>query len=176
MELISAAPLGREAPSSALTRERNGYARERERWILDWEQVNTPLGLPSMRQAVCTRTSFVPLREELKPGDPRVHFYATDLAPHRAGPERLSAMIREHWGIENRLHQPKDRTWLEDRHWVGNKRTGAAVTMLHSLACCLVRKARIKGVSRKAYSPERIELFNQCPHEAVELLKARARL
>jgi hypothetical protein len=104
------------------------------------------------------------------------HFYATDLAPHRADAERLGQIIRDHWGIENRLHHPKDRTWLEDRHWVGNKRTGVAVTMLRSLACCMVRKARLKGLSPKAYCPERIEFFNQYPERAVWLVKGAARL
>ena len=103
-------------------------------------------------------------------------FYATDLPAHRAGAARLREFIREHWGIENRLHHVKDRTWLEDRHWVGNKKTGAVVTMLRSVACCLVRKARFKDLDPQAYCPERIEFFNRYPERAVGLVKGEDRL
>lgn len=159
-----------------LREKKNGYAIGREAWALDWREVNTPLGLPGQRQAVCTRTSYVALAEGQVAKQADYHFYATDLAPERAGVERLAQIIRGHWSIENRLHHPKDRTWLEDRHWVGNKRTGAAVTILRSLACCLVRKARLPGLGPKAYCPERIEFFNQHPEHATALLKGAARL
>ena len=138
--------------------------------------VNTPLGLPGQRQAICARTSFIPLDPATPAKDAEYRFFATDLAGHRADAERLRAFIREHWGIENRLHHVKDRTWLEDRHWVGNKKTGAVVTMLRNVACGLVRKARFKGLDPKAYCPERIEFLNQYPQLAVELIKSAVRL
>ena len=144
--------------------------------MADWRKVNTPLGLPGQRQAICNRTSFIPLSPETPAKDAECRFSATDLPGHRADAERLRAFIREHWGIENRLHHVKDRTWLEDRHWVGNKKTGAVITMLRSVACGLVRKARLKGLSPKAYCPERIEFSNQYPQLAVELIKGAGRL
>jgi len=134
------------------------------------------LGLPAQRQAVCVRTSYVPLADGLGPKPPDVRYYATDLRPDQAGPRRLRRIIRGHWGIENRLHHVKDRTWLEDRHWVKNKKTGVIVTMLRSLACDLVRRARPVGLNRKAHCPERIEFFNRSPHAAVALVKGAARL
>ena len=148
----------------------------REKWAVDWNEVNTPLGLPGQRQGVCVRTSFVPLREGLPAKDAERHFFATDLRPDHASPDRLGALVREHWGIENRLHHPKDRTWLEDRHWVGNKRTGAIVTMPRSVACGMVRKASFKGLSPKAFCPERIEFFTRRPGRAVALVLGAARL
>ena len=125
---------------------------------------------------MCSRTTCIPLSAETPPRDAEYRFYVTDLAGHRADAERLRAFIREHWGIENRLHHVKDRTWLEDRHWVGNKRTGAVITMLRSVACGLVRKAHFKGLDPKACCPERIEFLNQYPQLAVELVKGAARL
>ena len=80
-------------------------------------------------------------------------FYATDLPRHRPGADRLREFIREHWGIENRLYHVRDRPRLEDRHWVGNKRTGAIVKMLRNVAYCLVRKARFKESIRKPIAP-----------------------
>lgn len=148
----------------------------REHWVANWQDVNTPLGLPGQRQAICSRTSYIALCSGLAAKQAQVRFFATSLPEHRARPQRLYAMIREHWGIENCLHHVKDRTWLEDRHWVGNKRTGAMLTMLRSVACGLVRKARFKGLNPNAYCPERIEFFNRYPQKAVALLKGKARL
>ena len=148
----------------------------REAWCVDWRSLRTPLGLPGQRQGVCTRTSFVPLREGLKPKDSERHFYATSLPPARADLERLRALIRGHWGIENRLHHAKDRTWLEDRHWVGNPRTGAVVTMLRSLTCGLIRLARFPGLPVEAYCPERIEFLNRRPRRALTLVTGKVRL
>ncbi len=144
--------------------------------MADWREVRTPLGLPGQRQALCSRTSYIPLTPQTPAKDSQTRFFATNLPGHRAGAKRLRALVREHWGIENRLHHVKDRTWLEDRHWVGNKKTGAVVTMLRSVACGLVRKARFKGLDPNAYCPERIEFFNQYPQLAVRLIKGEARL
>jgi hypothetical protein len=161
----------------ALLREKkNGYAIAREHWALDWDDVNTPLGLPGQTQAVCRRITYRALRSDLPEKESEYSFYVTSLGAAHFDAPRLGAMIREHWSVENRLHHVKDRTWLEDRHWVGNKRTGEMVTLLRSLASCLVRKARFPGLNPKAYCPERIEHFTQHPKRAVSLMKGEARL
>jgi hypothetical protein len=148
----------------------------REAWSLDWRAQNTPLGLPGQRQAVCTRTSFIATRAGLPEKRSEVHFYATSLPPAHASLSRLQAMIREHWGIENRLHHPKDRTWLEDRHWLGNRKTGAVVSMLRSESCSLLQSARFSGVAPEAHCPERIEYCNRYPQAALELVVHKSRL
>ena len=122
------------------------------------------------------RISYVAPAEGLPPKPPDVRYYATDLRPDRADAQRLGRMIRGHWSIENQRHHPKDRTWLEDRHWVKNKKTGAVVTMPRSVACCLVRRARPAGLNPQAFCPERIEFFNRSPRQAVALLKGAAGL
>lgn len=129
-----------------------------------------------MRLAICRRISYRPLLPKTKPKTSECRFYAASLPPHHWDESRLEATIREHWGIENRLHHVKDRTWLEDRHWVGNKRTGEMVTLLRSLSVSLLRKAEFPGLRREAYSPERIEYFQAHPQRAVELLKGAAGL
>ena len=100
-------------------------------------------------------------------------YYITSLA---ADAREVGTSVRQHWGIENRLHHVKDRTWLEDRHWVGNKRTGAVVTILRSVACGIAQKARFADLNPNAHCPERIEYFNQHPQQALRLLKGEARL
>jgi hypothetical protein len=148
----------------------------REGWTVDWEGLRTPLGLPGQRQAICMRTSFMPLTEDLAERPAEVHYWATSAPPEQASPEQLRRAIREHWGIENGLHHVKDRTWLEDRHWVKNKRTGAMVSMLRSLACCLVRRARGRGLKKDSYCPERIEYFSAHPQRALALVTRSLRL
>ncbi len=107
---------------------------------------------------------------------PEIHFYATSAAPDELAREDLAFIVRDHWGIENGLHHVKDRTWLEDRHWVRNKKTGAVLTMLRSVACCLARKARVRGLKKEAYCPERIEFFNRHPRRALKLITQPLRL
>jgi len=143
---------------------------------MDWDELRTPLGLPGQRQAVATRTSFVALREGLPPKPPQVRFYATSAPAGQLEPARLKALAREHWKIENSLHHVKDRTWLEDRHWVANRRAGVIVAMLRSLACCLVRRAGGPALKRRRFCPARIEYFNQNPSRALKLLTTPLRL
>jgi len=118
----------------------------------------------------------LPLREGLASKSAEVRFHATDMNAGHARPQRLKRLIRSHWSVENQLHHPKDRTWLEDRHWVKNKRTGGIVTMLRSVACGLVRKACLPALNPNAYCPERIEFFSRNPSLAVQQVTGNARL
>lgn len=157
-------------------KKKEGYALGREHWVVDWEEVRTPLGLPGQAQAICTRTSFVPLKDELAPKAAEVHYYVTSAPAETLDEEALAQIIRGHWHIENCLHHVKDRTWLEDRHWLKSKKSGAVVTMLRSVACTLVRGAKARGLKRESYCPERIEFFNQHPRQALKLLFGQGRL
>lgn len=49
-------------------------------------------------------------------------YYLTSLPADLAGPEQLDRLVRDHWGIENRVHYVRDVTWDEDRSqaWTGN--------------------------------------------------------
>lgn len=143
---------------------------------MDWKSLRTPLSLPGLRQAVCTRVSYLPTRPNQRKRKPDVHFYATSLPPHRASLRRLMAMIRGHWGIENKLHHPKDRTWQEDRHWLASRRGAEALAMLRTLGMDLMRRARLPGLDPKAHFPERIEHFQRYPKRAVGLVVRATRL
>jgi predicted transposase YbfD/YdcC len=56
-----------------------------------------------------------------------VAYAVTSLPPSVASPQRLLALWRGHWGIENRVHWVRDVTFDEDRCQV---RTGAAPQVL----------------------------------------------
>lgn len=129
----------------------------RELFAVDWKELNTPLGLPGQRQGVCARTFFVPLSDDLPPKDPQVRYFATSLPPHQAASARLAELIRGHWGVENRLHHVKDRTFLEDRHWVNNRRTANVFTFLRSTVTGMLHKFKIPDRRRRAHCPEKIE-------------------
>ena len=141
--------------------------------MVDWRAVNTPLGLAGQRQAVCTRTFFVPLSEGLAPKEPEVHYYATSLAPHQAGAAKLAGLIRGHWGIENRLHHVKDRTFLEDRHWVKNRATAYVLTFLRSLAVGLLHALKIPGRGGRVCCPEKIEYLQGDAARALRVVCGR---
>ena len=148
----------------------------REAWTIDWESLRTPLGLPGQRQALCVRTSFEPLSEAAPARRAEIRFYATSAGPQQIGPERLPLIARDHWKIENGLHHVKDRTWLADRHWLGKKKMASVVAMFRSVACCLVRGARVQAMKARPHCPARIEYFNQHPRRALKLIEQPLRL
>lgn len=136
--------------------------------------MNTPLGLPGQRQALCTRTFFVPLSQGLPPKEPEVHYYATSLPTHQIGPEKLRDLARGHWGIENRLHHVKDRTWHEDRHWLKNPKAAFVMTYLRSLAVGLFQRFEIPDQSGRAHCPQKIEYMQQDPSRPVQMVCGQA--
>lgn len=142
----------------------------RELWLIDWRTVNSPLGLPGQSLAVCRRTSFEPLKEGL-PGKPdEIHYYVSSVEPGRFTRQRLEQIIRGHWRIENFLHHVKDRTWLEDRHWLKNPRAAVNCSMLRSLAAGIVRNAKGKAMKSRPHCPARTEYFRRRPMAGVRLM------
>jgi predicted transposase YbfD/YdcC len=80
-------------------------------------------------------------RQQVSSGklETEVVYLVTSLSAAEASPERLLALNRGHWEIENRLHWVRDVTFAEDQSQV---RTGAGprmMAMLRNLAISLVR-------------------------------------
>jgi hypothetical protein len=70
-----------------------------------------------------------------------VTYLITSLSPSHADARTVLGHSRSHWGIENRLHYVRDRTFDEDRSQV---RTGAApqvMATVRNLALALLRRA-----------------------------------
>jgi len=100
---------------------------------------------PYLRQAVrierrTTTLDGTPLRKEIA-------FGITSLSPTKASQERLLALNRGHWGIENTLHWVRDVTFDEDRSQI-RKRTGAhLMATLRNFAIGLLRLAGATNIA-----------------------------
>jgi hypothetical protein len=93
-----------------------------------------------------------------------VAYIITSLPAAEAGPERLLALSRGHWGIENRLHWLRDTALDEDRCRV---RAGArALAAIRNLVLWLIR-------SRGLSVPEARENFREDRTEVVALVTGR---
>jgi predicted transposase YbfD/YdcC len=88
----------------------------------------------------------------------------TSLSPTEASPERLLALVREHWAIENRLHWRRDVTLREDHSQV---RKGDAPRVLALLNSFLLAVLDFLGVSNV---PKQMRIFDAQPLSAVRLL------
>lgn len=72
----------------------------------------------------------------------------TSLTAEQATPEMIARLIRQHWGIENKIHWVRDAAWKEDdQHAYAG--TGAQVmATLRNLALGLLRLAGITQIKR----------------------------
>ena len=88
----------------------------------------------------------------------------TSLSPTRACANRILALVRGHWHIENRLHWRRDLTLCEDHCQV---RKGEAPRILALLNSFLLALLDLFGVSNV---PKQMRLFDAQPLLAVRLL------
>ncbi len=68
-----------------------------------------------------------------------VVYLITSLSPEQASPERLLALNRGHWEIENRLHWVRDVTFGEDLSQIRKGAGPRMMASLRNLAISLVR-------------------------------------
>lgn len=69
-----------------------------------------------------------------------IAYFVTSLPVDEAGPERLLALARAHWGIENKLHWRRDVSMNEDRCRV---RAGARpLASIRNLALAMMKGTR----------------------------------
>ena len=93
-----------------------------------------------------------------------VAYIVTSLTAAEAGPERLLALSRAHWGIENRLHYVRDVSMNEDRCRV--RAGGRALAAIRNLVLSLIRA---RGLS----VPEARENFREDRAEAIAVVTGR---
>lgn len=66
-------------------------------------------------------------------------YFVTSLSPEEVAPERLTRLVRSHWGVENGLHHIKDRWWDEDRQWSTRPGLAERLASLRDAALTVLR-------------------------------------
>ena len=117
----------------------------RSHWVLDTDP--EILGLPSVAQVVRIDRHRQELRRGVVTKDStESHYAVTSLNSLEADPERLLALARDHWSIENGQHHRRDRTQDEDRCQVRHNAAARNLCLFRSLAIFLCeRQPRRKG-------------------------------
>lgn len=114
-----------EVPTGDVMRDR-GHGRDETRTI---QVLPAPEGIwPHAAQAFLVERYVRDLD-----GNPKSAIAAlgiTSLTSHRADPARIAVHVRQHWGIENKLHWVRDLDFDEDRSQL---RTGSAPQVLAAL-------------------------------------------
>lgn len=79
----------------------------------------------------------------------REHVFAiTSLTTQDASPAQLAALIRGHWGIENRLHWVRDVTYDEDRSQVRTGSGPRVMATIRNLAISIHRRAGATNIAK----------------------------
>ena len=77
----------------------------------------------------------------------KVTYAITSLPPERADARVLLALLRDHWGIENRLHHVRDVTFDEDRSAVRTKAAPQVAAACRNLVIALLRRAGATNIA-----------------------------
>lgn len=93
-----------------------------------------------------------------------VQYGLTSLTREKADPEKLLAIVRSAWGIENGLHYRRDVTFQEDQTRMTDKKMGRAMAIINNLVISLLNN---QGFSNHAQA--RREL-NASPAKALALI------
>ena len=92
---------------------------------------------PGLAQVAEVRTQVTRLATSETSG--RVRYLLTSLPAAQASPQRILALSRGHWGIENRLFHVKDDSFGEDRHVLQSHAAGSILSLLRATAINLLR-------------------------------------
>jgi predicted transposase YbfD/YdcC len=72
----------------------------------------------------------------------------TSLTAEQAGPTVIAQLIRQHWGIENKIHWVRDAVWREDDQHAYAGSGAPVMATLRNLALGLLRLAGISQIKR----------------------------
>ena len=92
-------------------------------------------------------------------------YLITSLVEERADPQRLLALNRGHWAIENRLHWVRDVTFDEDRSQVRTRQGPRLMASLRNLAISLLRLIGTANIAAK------LRELAAKPHKILRLLR-----
>lgn len=126
---------------------------------------------PGAAQIVARRTRYLSRHPGREAPAEQVHYYVLTGPPgaRALSPKRLAGLVRGHWGIENRLHHVKDRTFREDDQQV---RCGAvALCWLRTATLAMLTNAEGRRRGKRRNMPEMRAHYAAHPRRALKLIK-----
>src|SRR5512135_1347871 len=98
----------------------------------------------------------------------QVRYGITSLSPERADAKRLAAILRGHWGIENRLHWVRDVLLGEDASRIRTGHAPQVMAVFRNVAVSFLGLLGFdcpsEGLSHFAWTPaEAIKIVTRCP-------------
>ena len=125
-----------------MTKRERGHGRT-ERRTLKVTAVAAGLAFPHAAQAI-----QITRRRKVKRKWSRETCYAvTSLTVTQASPAELAAIIRGHWGIEDRLHWVRDMDFDEDRSQIRTASGPRIMASLRNLVITILRLAEAQSIA-----------------------------
>jgi predicted transposase YbfD/YdcC len=146
----------------ARTVERGHGRRDDVRQLVASTDLNGYVDWPGLAQVFRLRRTW---QEHGQPKE-ALHYGITSLAPEAGPPERLLALKRGHWIIENGLHRVKDVSLGEDRSLIHQGQGPTVMALLRDAAVSLLQRAGVRQITA------RLRYHSQHPTAAVALLMA----
>ena len=132
---------------------RHGRREERLLWALADPLLNARAGEAGTHQAPWPHLAQVcrvrRRRVDVQTGEieDKITYAITSLPPDRADAARLLALLRDHWGIENKLHHVRDVTFDEDRSTVRTEAAPQVCAACRNLVIALLRRAGATNIA-----------------------------
>jgi hypothetical protein len=148
-------------PAYETVDKRHGRLEIRRIWTSP--QLNDYVDFPHVAQVARIERR----RQQVKTGktETEVVYLVTSLPEQEAGPQRLLALNRGHWEIENRLHWVRDVVFGEDRSQIRTGTGPQMMAMLRNLAISLLRlRHKAEGVAQA------VRDLAARPHRALAIL------
>jgi hypothetical protein len=132
---------------------RHGRRETRMLWALADPALNARAGEAGTHQAPWPHLAQVcrvrRRRVDVRTGEieDKVTYAITSLPPERADAATVLALLRDHWGIENRLHHVRDVTFDEDRSAVRTKAAPQVCAACRNLVIALLRRIGVTNIA-----------------------------
>lgn len=139
-----------------------GHGRLERRTLTSSAMLKDYLEWPYLEQVFKLERRFINLQTGVVTTE--THYGLTSLTPAQASPERLLALQRTYWGIENGLHYRRDVTLQEDRCRLKIGHAARTMATLNNLVLALILR---QGY---AYLPQARRQYAARPLEALQLI------
>ena len=145
-----------------------GHGRLERRTLTSSAMLKDYLDWPYLEQVFKLERRFVNLQTGLVTTE--IQYGLTSLTPTAAGPGRLLALQRTHWGIENGLHYRRDVTLKEDRCRLKIGHAARTMATLNNLVLALILRQGYASLpqARRRYAArplEALQLIMQKPYQ-----------